>query len=238
MRQHLNRSVVHADPEEMIAAGDSQNTLFHQMPALETAIRQGQAIELSRSADLYGRKNTGLIQVYPLQLIYYDIAWYLLCEYIPTGHLAAHRVNRFRNHCQNLNLPPRGIDLQRKSLDKAHQLLENGWGLFLGEPDQQQAELAGNLQLQTVKVRFFPPVAGFILEGDRRHPKQRIRSGRKDPTTGKASYVDYSVPLPQRSLREFSWWVNRHLHHAQVLSPPQLVEQYRQAAAEMATRYT
>jgi predicted DNA-binding transcriptional regulator YafY len=78
-------------------------------------------------------------------------------------------------------------------------------------------------------VRFFPSVSAFIAEGELRHPRQIIK---KHP-----DYLDYSLKLPPRSLDEFSFWVNRYFNHAVVLSPPELVDKYRQAALSLVQRY-
>lgn len=85
-------------------------------------------------------------------------------------------------------------------------MLEKGWGLFLGKADEQRLELEGKLDLIEVKVRFFPTVIDFILEGELRHPKQELEKGPIDSLTGKFVHVDYIVKLPPRSLQEFSWW--------------------------------
>ncbi|WP_375473879.1 WYL domain-containing protein [uncultured Nostoc sp.] len=222
----------------MAEKGKNQDTLFHKLPLVETAISQGQAIEISRGIDLYGNNRIGPIHIFPLQLIYQDIAWYLLYEYCENGHLAIGRLNRFRNHCKTLTIPPRGLELQRISLNKAYQLLENGWGLNLGDLESQKLELQGSLELTKVEVRFFPPMTGFILEGERRHPKQKVTPGIIDKTTGKPSYVIYTIDLPNRSLDEFSLWIYRHMDKAQMLSPSVLVNKHRQAAIALATRYS
>ncbi|WP_242541100.1 WYL domain-containing protein [Phormidium pseudopriestleyi] len=134
-------------------------------------------------------------------------------------------------------LPPqRTLEVQSQSLKNAHQLLQNGWGLYLGEPEEQQAELARTLKLQTVKVRFFSPVTEFIREGERRHPQQKIKTGPKNET-GKIEYLDYLVPLPRRSFNEFMLWAYRYMNHAMVLSPPELAEQHRQAARKLVARW-
>lgn len=237
VRQHTNRATVETDPDILIRSRKGTATLFHELEIVEVAISQGQALELAFSGGFYGKKRTQLIRVYPLQLIYHDIAWYLLCEYQQDGHFAMHRINRLKSYYKILTPSGRGIEQQSKQLAIAHQLLQNGWGLFLGEPDQQKAELEEKLPLEAVKVRFFPAVMEFILEGDRRHPNQRIRIGPKDRQTGQPKYVDFSITLPQRSLKEFSLWVNRYMEHAQVLSPPHLVEQYCQASQALAGRY-
>lgn len=236
-RQHLNRAIIHTDPEEMAAQGENRDTLFHQLPLLEQAISQGQAIEISRTKDLYGTNRTGRFQVFPLQLIYHDIAWYLLYEYCENGHLVMGRVNRFNSHCYPLPIPPRDLEKQRESLAKAYTLFANGWGLNLGDLEPQKAELAGTLKFINVKVRFFPPISAFILEGERRHLYQKITPGVIDKTTGEYTFIEYAVNLPPRSLNEFSFWVYRYMDKAEVLSPPQLVEKHRQSAQALLDRY-
>ena len=236
IREQLNRAIVHTDPDEMMALGEYRDTLFHQLDVVEGAIATGQAIEISRSSDPYGRGRVGCLQVWPLQLIYHDIAWYLIYEYCSNGHLAVGRINRFKDYCKIVTPLGRGIAAQQQSLQTAHKLLQSGWGLYLGEPEEQLCELQGKLTLETIKVRFFAPVAAFILEGDRRHPTQKIRRGPKD-SYGTTTYVDYTVILPPRSKKEFLLWVYRHLDNAQILSPPDLVEQHRTAAIALVARY-
>lgn len=235
VRQQMNRAIIYTDLEEMMALGDNQDNLFHKWDAIVEAISNAQAIEISRGSDPYRRGYIGRLQVWPLQLIYHDIAWYLIYEYCDDGHLAVGRVNRFKNYCKILT-SHRSLDAQYGSLHNAHKLIENGWGLYLGEPAQQQAELQCQLEFVTVKVRFFPPVLTFIEEGKRRHPSQKIKVY-KDDTTAKPKYLDYTVKLPPRSLNEFSLWVFRYMDNAQVLSPPRLVEKHSSAAQALVSRY-
>jgi len=136
VRQHLNRAIIYTDPEEMVEVGKNRDNLYHQLPVLEKAISQGQVIEISRQTNPYNKNRIGMIRVYPLQLIYHDIAWYLLYEYCDNGHLAIGRVNRFANYCQISHPTGRGIAVQRENLAKAYQLLENGWGLKLGDVEE------------------------------------------------------------------------------------------------------
>jgi len=236
-RQYLNRAIIHTDPEEMAVKGENRDTLFHQLPLVEKAISKGEAIEVSRSNDLYGFNRTGRIQIFPLQLIYYDIAWYLLYEYCENEHLAIGRLNRFNNHCKILKMLPRPLKEQTESLAKAYKLLENGWGLNLGELEAQKSELSGTLKFINIKVCFFHPVSEFILEGERRHIHQKITPGLMNKITGKYTYIEYAVDLPPRSLNEFSWWVYRYMDKAEVLSPPELVEQHYQAAQALLSNY-
>ena len=237
VRQHLNRAIIYTDPVEMLDRQEYQNTLFHKLDIVETAIVRGQSIALYRQSDHYGKGNIGFRQIWPLQLIYHDIAWYLICQYCENGHLTVERVNRFTDYCEIIDPEGRGLAAQEQNLKIAQKLLKNGWGLFLGNPEQQQAELQGQLKLQRVKVRFFERVVGFILEGSRRHPRQKIKEGSRD-SFGNLRYVDYQIDLPDRSENEFSLWVQRYMDSAQVLSPPSLVEKHRQAAKDLVARYS
>lgn len=235
IRTHLDRAIIHTDPEEMMAKGEYRYTLFHHLKLLETAISKGQLLELFHCRNPYARAGQGYISVYPLQLVYSDIAWYLLTEDSKNGHLAIVRLDRLSDHYQILDTEGRGIKAQWRSLQTAHQLLEVGWGLHLGTVDEQQRERRGEMTLITVTVRFFQPVLDFILEGERRHPSQEIFKGTK--VDGKLSYVDYCVTLPPRSLNQFCLWVNRFMENAQVISPPELVEKCKQAAKAIYDRY-
>ncbi|MBW4420991.1 MAG: WYL domain-containing protein [Myxacorys californica WJT36-NPBG1] len=237
VRAHFNRAIVHTDPDEMLRKQENRNTLFHDLETLERAIVQGLPIEIYLSRNLYAGK-VSYRQVYPLQLLYYDVAWYLVMEDVSNGHLAISRLDRFTQYLRILDATGRGLEAQHRSLQVTHQLLRNGWGLNLGNPDEQQMERQGTLPLLPVKVRFFAPTSRFIQEGERRHIKQKILPGPNDETTGEPAYVDYVVKLPERSLNEFSFWVFRHMENAQVLSPPTLVEKHQQAIAKLATRYT
>ncbi|MBF2066498.1 MAG: WYL domain-containing protein [Calothrix sp. C42_A2020_038] len=241
VRQHLNRVIVYTDPEEMASLGKNRDNLFHQLSVVEKAISLGQNIEIIRSSDPYKNNRIGAIQIYPLQLIYHDIAWYLLYEYSQenlAGHLAIGRVNRFADYCKIIDTSGRDAEAQNASLSKAYRLLENGWGLKLGEAEEQRLELLGKLKLITVQVRFYPPVTSFILEGERRHPKQKIIKGAKDKATGELSYIDYILPLPKRSFDEFLLWVNKYMSSAQVISPPELVQKHLSNVEALKMRYS
>jgi hypothetical protein len=101
-------------------------------------------------------------------------------------------VNRFSDYCQIIDVEGRSLAVEEQRLKIAQKLLKNGWGLFLGKPEQQQAQLQGQLKLEKVKVRFFEKVVGFILEGDRRHPRQKIKEGPRD-SFRKVLDVDYTA---------------------------------------------
>ncbi|MEH1967564.1 helix-turn-helix transcriptional regulator [Nostoc sp.] len=239
VRTQLDRVIVYTDPVEMMAKGkyQSRGTLFEKLDTLEAAIIKGQAVELYRCRNPYNPNKTRYEQVYPLQLIYADIAWYLLHEDYKDGHLVVSRIDRFSDHFNVLNSKGRGLDSQWKSLHIAHQLLKAGCGLKLGLREEQQKEIRGELELVEVKVRFFPEVMGFIQEGEKRHLHQEIKPGPKGKD-GKFAYVDYIVKLPERSLEEFCRWVYRFMDNAQFISPQHLAEQHQKFAHALIDRYS
>lgn len=237
IRQNLNRPVNWTDPEQMIEKGEYRKTLFHHLPTLEQAIWNGQAIEIIRHSSPYHGKHLGTAIVIPLQLIFYNVAWYLLYEDCKNNCLIMGRMNRFADHCEILTLQGRGIHAQRQSLEQAHQLLAQGWGLNLGSPEEQDQEIRGKLPFTLIKARFFHPASKVILEAEQRHPSQHLRKGKKDPATGQPQFVDYSVQLPPRSIPEFMAWVMKYGGDVLILSPPELVAQHRETAYQLAQRY-
>lgn len=236
VRAHLNRSIVETDPVKMAETFSDRN-LFDCLDLVETAITRGQRLKLYRKPSPWLDRLGSAFEVWPLQLLYHDIAWYLLHETCDDGHLAISRIDRLKDECVVLDDQGRSLVAQRRSLNLAHELLEKGWGLFLGTPDEQRQELTGQLDRVEVVVRFFPQVMGFIAEGPLRHPSQRLEPYPPGPLSRKTQYVDYIVNLPPRSLREFGFWVYRFMGQAQVRSPSYLVEQHRQAAQQQALLY-
>jgi hypothetical protein len=236
VRSQINRAIVYTNPEEMMAHSKYRGTLFERLEELEAAIIRGQAIELYRSRNAYQTGVTHYLTVWPVQLIYSDIAWYLLHEDCQNGHLAASRLDRFSDHFKLLDVEGRGSTAQWQSLQVANRLIEAGWGLYLGTTEEQQLERLGQLDFTSVTVRFFPEVMAFILEGEKRHSSQEIYEGPKAPD-GKPTYVDYNVKLPPRSLNEFSRWVYRFMNSAQFQEPLEMVEKHKQAAQDLLTRY-
>lgn len=197
---------------------------------------KGQAIELCCDRNPYNTAQVGSIQVYPLQLIYADIAWYLLVEHLHNQHLELIRVDRLQDMLKVLSYPERDIEAQLSQINCAHRLLQNGWGLYLGTPQEQKSECNGSLALTEITVRFFAEVVLFILEGEKRHPNQIVRKGPK-AENGYPRYVDYTIKLPPRSINEFSLWVNRFMDQAQVLAPQDLAHKHYHSAQRLFQHY-
>ena len=236
VRAQRDHAIIPTNPEEMRRKGHYKSTLFTRLTELEAAIIAGTSIEIYRASNPYQSSRIGHEQLYPLQLIYADIAWYLLSENIEDGNFAISRIDRFTDYWQVLSIADRGLKTQQSSLAIAHTLLENGWGLSLGNPEEQRLERSGQLEIVEVQVRFYGSVVPFILEGEMRHPKQQLRNRRKDKD-GRIIQVDYCVPLPRRSWFEFSRWVRSFGSKAQVIAPAELVEEFKIMTTELGHLY-
>ncbi|WNZ23865.1 WYL domain-containing protein [Leptolyngbya sp. NK1-12] len=231
VRLQFNRPTTYTDPDEMMRKQAFRNTLFHQLEQVEVAILQGLPLEV------YAHKRGLYESIYPLQLLYHDVAWYLLCEEMTTGHLMTYRMDRLANYARPLAQVGRGIAAQQESLQAVHQLLKTGWGLFLGTPKEQKRERQGLQEFEQIRVRFYDETIPLILEAERRHPKQKLRVGKLDADTGLPLYVDYKISLPPRSLPEFGLWLNRYMGNVRVLAPTALLEQQQQGAKRLLERY-
>ena len=235
LRRSLSRPVSEQDPIARLAQGQGWDRLAEQLDAIEEAILGGQAIELKVARSPHPDDRGERERLYPLQLLFYDVGWYLLYEKLDSGQFATRRIDRLSAEVRPLPIAPRGLATQRQRLHRATDLLSAGWGLFLGEATEQARELAGQEPLRSVVVRFWQPTARFIAEGDRRHPTQRIVW---EPGSGSSPrWLDFSVQLPQRSHPEFGRWVRRYGSTARVLEPPELVEEFRQMAIALAQVY-
>ncbi len=232
VRAQLNRSIIATDPTRSSRKGSAIRTLFSALDILESAILQGQAVEIRRTTNPYQQQQVGTEKIWPLQLIHYDIAWYIAYERIDDHHLVVGRLDRFDDSCKKLDGITRSQQQQQQRLQDLHQLLENGWGLLLGDVEEQSLELRQKLALTQITVRFYKPTVDFIREGVYRHPTQKLIQ----PPKGR-DYIDYQVQLPPRSHDEFLRWVNRFMGNAKILSPPELAEKHRILAQQQCQRY-
>jgi predicted DNA-binding transcriptional regulator YafY len=237
LRAQLNRSIIETDPLERMARMTGERNLFDCLESLETSILKGQAVELSRKSNPFSGRKYSTFQVWPLQILHYDIAWYLIHQNCDNHHLAISRIDRLEDKCVILKGQTRKLAEQTRNLQLAHELLTQGWGLLLGNPDEQRQELLGQLEFVKIRARFYPRVMSFVAEGSLRHPKQQIEIGPKDPATRQPAYIDYVIELPPRSIREFSFWIYHFMGNVAILSPEWLVEEHRQAAAKQAVLY-
>lgn len=155
VREHLNRAIIYTDPVEMLDRQEYRNTLFHKLDIVETAIVRGQAIELYRQDDYYGKGKVGFRRIWPLQLIYHDIAWYLICEDCDSGHLSVERVNRFSDYCEIIDSQGRGLAVQEQRLKIAQKAVKKRLGAVLGQARATAGRIAGPTEVRKSESAVF-----------------------------------------------------------------------------------
>ncbi|MEB3199250.1 MAG: AAA family ATPase [Synechococcaceae cyanobacterium] len=208
LRRIANRSIVHP--------GLLRSDCLAQEPEakkLESAILCGQRIAIERygSAASFAGSPEASRWVWPLQLIFHNIGWYLAFEEglqaEEPGLIRTERLDRLKL----LQVEPqrsRSLERRRQSLERLDRLLQASGGIYFGDDLAAQLAVAGpDLQprqevLQTLRFRCAPWMFAFLREGLQRFPQEVTRLSRPLPadTWWKHPEAPHLLePLPQDS---------------------------------------
>jgi predicted kinase len=187
VRAFANRSIVSSAlvrPDSLAAE--------RQAEALETAIVERRRIELERYALVgsFSDSPDGLFRVWPLQLLFHTIGWYLVFEEdaigTGVGLIRCERLDRLalrRSERGNR----RSDDAHSQALRRLELLLHHSGGIYFGNDLKAQLRLASpNPRLrarQLVTLRFCCQgwCFAFIREGLQRYPIEHTRFSRPLP---------------------------------------------------------
>jgi hypothetical protein len=203
VRAFANRSIVSSAlvrPDSLAAE--------RQAEALETAIMERRRIELERYASVgsFADSPSGAFRVWPLQLLFHNIGWYLVFEEdaigTGVGLIRSERLDRLA-----LRRSERGNrrtdEAHGQALRRLELLLHHSGGIYFGQDLQAQLRLASpnarQRARQLVTLRFSAQgwAFAFIREGLQRYPIEHTR---------------FSRPLPGEH-----WW--HHANAPHVLEP-------------------
>ncbi|WGV24280.1 WYL domain-containing protein [Halotia branconii] len=176
-RAIANRNMI--DPEFLPIDALSKN-----LQQIEEAIVKGQLLELNRfpGGGKFALDEESFFLAFPLQIVFYNQAWYLgyECEggkY--TGLLRFERLDRlFIGQLQNR---VRSRQEQENSLQKLQKLSASSIGVFLGysASDQDkflsQNKQEGSQVCVTIEMWFNDVIFRFITEGTKRFPSQQMK---------------------------------------------------------------
>jgi predicted kinase len=203
VRAFANRSIVSSAlvrPDSLAAD--------RQAEALETAIVERRRIELERyvSVGSFADSPSGSFRVWPLQLLFHNIGWYLVFEVDNVGReeglIRTERIDRLalrRSERGNR----RSNEAHSQALKRLVLLLHHSGGIYFGDNLKTQLRLASpNARIrarQLVTLRFCCQgwCFAFIREGLQRYPIEHTR---------------FSKPLPGEH-----WWHHPNAPH--VLEP-------------------
>jgi len=227
--------------------------LANTVSQLEQEIEQGQCLELQRfpAVGRHGTESESFFQVWPIQIVFHNIGWYLGYELVggpQQGLLQFERLDRlFRGRMMGQK---RDRKLQEQAGHQLQRLFQTSGGLFLGtNPRHQQQWLKGNsTQRQEMSAmlelwcndRSFR----FISEGDQRFPIDQMKFSPRLPNshrpgnpklfrlkpTGDSHHPHrLQITLPYWALQgiELQRWIWGFKQQVRVISPPELVEQFR-----------
>ncbi|WP_338442551.1 AAA family ATPase [Synechococcus elongatus IITB4] len=233
---------------------------------VEQAIRTGQAIrigKLSGTGQYDGQLNQEQI-VWPLQIVFHTIAWYLACE-------VAHGEDKGRYFYERLDRlyggyfvgTPRSKAEHLRSLKAIQCLQDHSFGLFLGRDRQAQQQFLAKSESERLKamtlleLHFREDSFRFAAEGTQRFPKGQLKmslpEGRSLGNASPAVRELYSLPkakdpnhpyqmrvlLPDWSLEEITLqnWIKGWGAGVKVIAPLQLRDSIRQHYQEAAALY-
>ena len=154
--------------------------------AIERAIFEQRRVQLHRydSAASFPGGPDGELRLWPLQLIFHNIGWYLIYEEDSIGHqeglIRSERLDRLalrRGAGQLRRSPPQHL----RSLRRAERLLHHCGGIYFGDDLEAQLGLASPSpqvrqgQLETLRFSCTPWAFAFLREGAGRYPLEQTR---------------------------------------------------------------
>ena len=198
VRAFANRSIVNREllrPDSLASQ--------RQAEQLETAISERRRIQLERypSVASFPDSPSGSFRVWPLQLLFHNIAWYLVYEDDSVGRdeglIRTERLDRLALRQQERGYR-RSDEAHAASIHRLERLLHLSGGIYFGDDLDAQLQLTA-LGKGLVTLRFCcqPWCFAFIREGLQRYPTEHTR---------------FSKPLPGDS-----WWHHHKAPH--VLEP-------------------
>jgi len=161
---------------------------------IESAIVEHRRVHLQRFSGMgrFADSPEGYLRVWPLQLIFHNVGWYLIYEedHIGQEHglIRSERLDRL-----SLSTTRSRGDLRRSSedhratLQRLEQLLHLSGGIYFGDDlEQQMALSSGSIQrgkpaLVTLRFCCAPWAFAFIREGLQRYPIEHTRFSRPLP---------------------------------------------------------
>ena len=240
------------------------SALPHTLSQLEQDIEQGRLLELNCFSGVgnFGDKPEGFFLAWPLQIVFYNIAWYLGYEMADNrskpGLLQFQRLDRlFRGRPQTKT---RDRAKQLAALARLQSLQSLCSGLYLGTDCQEQQQVLSKRSQRetaftTLELWFSDRVFKFVSEGSQRfHPQQMQMSPRPGTAiqSDKAERLyclkpspDASYPhrlrvsLPNWSVDDVDLrrWIIGFGNQVKVMEPASLISKIKEIGQSVAELY-
>ena len=262
VRAFANRSIVHP---ELVRQGSL--AVPQQAERLEAAISAGQRILMERFADAaqFASGPVPPLRVWPLQLVFHNIGWYLAYELDAVGRdhglIRTERLDRLALRQVDSGFR-RTTQERQRSVERLSTLMEVSGGIYFGDDPEAQQRLitatgdARQAELVTVRFRCTLHVYRFLREGLQRYPMEQLRLSRPMPgdhwrQPGKAPLVldpqleqhhpfPVEIDLPAWTIErdvDFRRWLLGYSADVLIEAPEQLREEHRSRAQRVADLY-
>lgn len=209
LRAFANRSIIDSITDTDSSSSQRQ-TLVNQdsLRMVEQAILDRKPVRL-KVPDPERRGKDKEITVWPLQILFHNIAWYLAYESMEMDRLlTVTRLDRIQ--LTSAKLPQqRTLAEMQESQQRLEQLCRRTGGIFLGGDHRQQAELAkaelSDAKIQAlirkgtlvqVSFRCSPRIYAFIRSGNNRYPSEQMRLSGPLPSDTWQLNLRGTEPLP------------------------------------------
>lgn len=190
LRAFANRSII--DPAQ---ADPSSMAYRDQLEKVEQAILERHAIEIREPRH-------ASVRVWPLQILFHNIGWYLAYETDAISPvLTVARLDRLQLH--RVLRQQRKLQEMQHSQERLHRLCRRTGGIFLGDNHEHQQLLAApTLEreqieqlvqqgiMQRVRFRCAGAIYTFIREGNNRYPTEQMKLSAPLPADS------WSLPRP------------------------------------------
>ncbi len=157
--------------------------------AIERAIFEQRRVRLERyaSAASFPGSPDGELRVWPLQLIFHNIGWYLIYEEDAIGReqglIRSERLDRLALRHNETGLR-RSPEQHQQAIQRLEKLLHHTGGIYFGDDLEAQLALASASpqlrarELETLRFSCAPWAFAFLREGAGRYPLEQTRFSR------------------------------------------------------------
>lgn len=243
VRVIFNRNIVDLDslPSSSIAG---------RIHEVEQAIENGHKLEVKRfqGGGRFTDEPDKFFWIYPIQLVFHNIGWYLGFEFVDGDRAGLLRFERIDRLFLSNTIPmARSAEEQNLALQKLETLYQSCGGIFLGNcvADQQKYLSHKASQRKSVEIEielwFSDDIFRFVSEGNKRFPLKQMRMSPKlhqdqtrklDPLynlskTDDAQFPNrFQVTLPQWMLQDtdLKRWIVGFGDRVKVVCPEALKE--------------
>ncbi|MGK7914919.1 MAG: AAA family ATPase [Prochloraceae cyanobacterium] len=237
-----------------------EKSLLRNLTKVETAIEYGELLELDRlkHQGKHSYDQEGLLYVYPLQLVFFQIAWYLGVEVVggkKDGLLRFVRLDRLVWVGEAGKR--RSREAQQDAFGRLRRLFGASAGLFLGNtPQEQTGFLLEEQQHEFVEILELwanDEAFSFISEGTERFAKMKFSKPLQEsfqvksernlfelPPTGDAEYPHrVQIELPRWSFYdvELLRWILGFREKVIVKAPESFRQEVKKSILTLAQRY-